>query len=255
MRVNQRYFAFRNADGFRRTVFRLRRQTLNPRTGGGGLDRRQRARACAPRFCRCAALLGPGSQGAAGVSRCRNSITSTFHAKLGSQGERGTAVLKRLAEEIGPPRRWPVRRWPRDAARLAKADLVTGMVGEFPELQGGDGSLLTRCMDGEGRHWSPMPSVITTRRRARPTRCPPPPCRSPFALAEQAGSSGRLSSRSANVRPGQVIRTPLRPGSPGYHFGSSARNGLRLNLLPLVDLAGQAWHHRGVHPVPPREIS
>src|SRR6185437_11754957 len=31
-------------------------------------------------------------------------------------------------------------------------------------------------------------------------------------------------------------------------------NGLRLNLLPLVDLAGQAWHHRGVHPVPPQEI-
>ncbi|MGN6654689.1 MAG: glycine--tRNA ligase subunit beta, partial [Rhodanobacter sp.] len=58
----------------------------------------------------------------------------TFHAKLGSQGERGRR-LERLAEEIAPL----VGAGPalaRDAARLAKADLVTGMVGEFPELQG-----------------------------------------------------------------------------------------------------------------------
>jgi glycyl-tRNA synthetase beta chain len=31
-------------------------------------------------------------------------------------------------------------------------------------------------------------------------------------------------------------------------------NGLRLNLLPLITLAGEAWHHRGVHPVPPQEV-
>ena len=31
-------------------------------------------------------------------------------------------------------------------------------------------------------------------------------------------------------------------------------NNLRLNLLPLIDLAGQGWHHHGVHPVPPQDI-
>ncbi len=32
------------------------------------------------------------------------------------------------------------------------------------------------------------------------------------------------------------------------------RTGLRLHLIPLIDLAGQGWHHRGVHPIPPEEI-
>ena len=58
----------------------------------------------------------------------------TFHAKLGSQGER-VRRLKHLAEHIAHQ----VQAGPALAARaaeLAKADLVTGMVGEFPELQG-----------------------------------------------------------------------------------------------------------------------
>jgi glycyl-tRNA synthetase beta chain len=58
----------------------------------------------------------------------------TFHAKLGSQGERVTrieALAAEIAKTIGAD---PAKA--RQAARLAKADLVTGMVGEFPELQG-----------------------------------------------------------------------------------------------------------------------
>ncbi len=57
-----------------------------------------------------------------------------FHEKLGTQGAR-IKRLKRLAREIAPL-------VPADgnlaerAAMLAKADLVTEMVGEFPELQG-----------------------------------------------------------------------------------------------------------------------
>ena len=31
-------------------------------------------------------------------------------------------------------------------------------------------------------------------------------------------------------------------------------NRLRLDLLPLIELAGHGWHHHGVHPVPPQEI-
>ena len=58
----------------------------------------------------------------------------TFHAKLGSQGER-VARIETLAGEIAATIGADVDK-ARLAARLCKADLVTGMVGEFPELQG-----------------------------------------------------------------------------------------------------------------------
>ena len=58
----------------------------------------------------------------------------TFHAKLGSQGERVKRV-EALAGDIAKTIGADVKK-AKLAARLAKADLVTGMVGEFPELQG-----------------------------------------------------------------------------------------------------------------------
>ena len=57
-----------------------------------------------------------------------------FHAKLGTQFERVERIAKLAAEiagKIGADPRKAER-----AARLAKADLTTGVVGEFPELQG-----------------------------------------------------------------------------------------------------------------------
>jgi glycyl-tRNA synthetase beta chain len=61
----------------------------------------------------------------------------TFHAKLGTQGQRVERIAK-LAEELAPivgadPK------LARRAALLAKADLQTEVVGEFPELQGSMG--------------------------------------------------------------------------------------------------------------------
>ncbi|UVK54017.1 glycine--tRNA ligase subunit beta [Mesorhizobium sp. AR02] len=61
----------------------------------------------------------------------------TFHAKLGTQGQRVERIA-RLAEELAPI----VGADPalaRRAAVLAKADLTTEVVGEFPELQGAMG--------------------------------------------------------------------------------------------------------------------
>ncbi|WP_292070312.1 glycine--tRNA ligase subunit beta [Brevundimonas sp. UBA7534] len=58
----------------------------------------------------------------------------TFHAKLGTMAERVERIAA-LAREIAPL----VGADPdqaEQAARLAKADLASGMVGEFPELQG-----------------------------------------------------------------------------------------------------------------------
>ncbi|WP_136621385.1 MULTISPECIES: glycine--tRNA ligase subunit beta [Mesorhizobium] len=61
----------------------------------------------------------------------------TFHAKLGTQGERVERIA-RLAEELAPiVGADPVLA--RRAAVLAKADLTTEVVGEFPELQGAMG--------------------------------------------------------------------------------------------------------------------
>lgn len=58
----------------------------------------------------------------------------TFHAKLGSQGER-VKRIETLAAEIAKTIGADVVK-AKQAARLSRADLVTGMVGEFPELQG-----------------------------------------------------------------------------------------------------------------------
>ncbi len=57
-----------------------------------------------------------------------------FHEKLGTQAER-IARIERLAAEIAPLVGADVDKAKR-AARLCKADLLTEVVGEFPELQG-----------------------------------------------------------------------------------------------------------------------
>jgi len=57
-----------------------------------------------------------------------------FHEKLGTQAQR-IARIERLAVELAPDLRADVDKV-RRAARLSKADLLTDVVGEFPELQG-----------------------------------------------------------------------------------------------------------------------
>ena len=57
-----------------------------------------------------------------------------FHEKLGTQAER-IARIERLAAEIAPLVGADVEKAKR-AARLCKADLLTEVVGEFPEVQG-----------------------------------------------------------------------------------------------------------------------
>ncbi|HEX9237407.1 MAG TPA: glycine--tRNA ligase subunit beta, partial [Xanthobacteraceae bacterium] len=57
-----------------------------------------------------------------------------FHEKLGSQAER-IERIERLAGELAPLVGADVKKAKR-AARLCKADLLTEIIGEFPELQG-----------------------------------------------------------------------------------------------------------------------
>ncbi|MCY7389523.1 MAG: glycine--tRNA ligase subunit beta, partial [Burkholderiales bacterium] len=68
------------------------------------------------------------------VDRIPKLASVVYHNRLGSQGERGERVRKLaiyIAKLIGADAQQADR-----AALLAKADLVTDMVGEFPELQG-----------------------------------------------------------------------------------------------------------------------
>ncbi len=61
-------------------------------------------------------------------------LNVVFHEKLGTQGERIErieALARELAPQVGADAELAAR-----AAQLAKADLVTEIVGEFPELQG-----------------------------------------------------------------------------------------------------------------------
>jgi glycyl-tRNA synthetase beta chain len=71
-----------------------------------------------------------------------------YHAKLGSQGERVQrvrAIARAIGEQLGGA---ALAAQAERAAQLAKADLVTDMVGEFPELQGVMGGYYARH-DGE----------------------------------------------------------------------------------------------------------
>ena len=71
----------------------------------------------------------------------------TFHAKLGAMYER-VERLEMMAAALAPRTGADVAKAVQ-AARLAKADLVTGVVGEFPELQGVMGGYYAEA-EGQG---------------------------------------------------------------------------------------------------------
>ena len=105
-----------------------------------------------------------------------------FHAKLGTQAER-VGRLAKLAVEIAGHVPGADRGLVEQAALLCKADLVTGMVGEFPELQGIIGryyalseELPMAVADAIGDHYAP----------AGPNdRCPDAPVSIAVALADK----------------------------------------------------------------------
>ncbi len=71
----------------------------------------------------------------------------TFHAKLGTMAERVDRIAA-LAREIAPLVGADADQ-AEQAARLAKGDLASGMVGEFPELQGIMGGYYARADHGD----------------------------------------------------------------------------------------------------------
>ena len=98
-----------------------------------------------------------------------------FHEKLGTQAERIARIVA-LAGHLAPLVGADVAKAER-AAQLCKADLLTEVVGEFPELQGLMGQVL-RGGAGRGRGGRARHARITTSRRGRTISCRPIRCRS-----------------------------------------------------------------------------
>jgi glycyl-tRNA synthetase beta chain len=131
MRVNQRYFATKTHDGSPAPWFAFAANIAAPDGGAAivaGNERVLRARFADARH------FWDLDRRTKLADRVPALDGVTFQAALGTQGARVRRIV-RLAEYLAPA----VGANPAHAARaalLAKADLTTGMVGEFPELQG-----------------------------------------------------------------------------------------------------------------------
>ncbi|KFC69572.1 Glycine--tRNA ligase beta subunit [Devosia sp. LC5] len=131
IRANQKCFCLRDAEGKLAPNFIITANTIA--TDGGavitaGNERVIRARLSDAAFFYQGDLALPLEHG---LPKLEDTV---FHAKLGTQFQRVERLVK-LASEIAPQVGANPERAKR-AAMLAKADLTTGMVGEFPELQG-----------------------------------------------------------------------------------------------------------------------
>ncbi|MBJ6988231.1 glycine--tRNA ligase subunit beta [Devosia sp. MC521] len=131
IRANQKCFCIRDASGKLAPNFIITSNQI-PTDGGAtivaGNERVIRARLSDAAFFYENDLANPLENG---LPKLEDMV---FHAKLGTQKEMVDRLVA-LAAEIAPQVGADVEATKR-AALLAKADLVTAMVGEFPELQG-----------------------------------------------------------------------------------------------------------------------
>ncbi len=158
MRVNQRYFTMVRADGTAAPVFGVVANIEAPDGGAAivaGNERVLRARLSDARF------FWDQDRRQKLDDFLPKLSSVVFHAKLGTQGqrvERLERLARFLAPHVGADPDLAAR-----AAKLAKADLASGMVGEFPELQGImgryyalAGSEDARVAEAIGAHYRPL---------------------------------------------------------------------------------------------------
>jgi glycyl-tRNA synthetase beta chain len=156
MQTNQKYFAVTDASGKLRSRFLIvsNLETTDPQHIIGGNERVVRPRLSDAKFFFDQDKKKKLFDRVAGLS------SVVYHNKLGSQAQRNervVAIATSIAESLGADIALAKR-----AAQLSKADLLTDMVGEFPELQGIMGTYYARH-DGEpdevaaaiGEHYQP----------------------------------------------------------------------------------------------------
>ncbi len=244
MRVNQRYFATRTAEGRPPRPISFLSRTSPPRTA---------APRSSPATSVCCARVFP-TRGISGTSIAAPAwpIASppwtavTFQAALGSQGARARR-LSSLAADLAPYAGADPHLASR-AARLAKADLTTGMVGEFPELQGVMGGYYARH-DGEPEavadavrdHYLPkgpgdaVPTAPVSIAAALADKIDQ--LAAFFAIGEKPSGSGdpyALRPRGARRHSHRARERPQAAVAPGSVGGSGAccRSGYRLPPPP-----------------------
>ncbi|WP_107879481.1 glycine--tRNA ligase subunit beta [Neisseria animaloris] len=142
MQQNQKYFPLLDQNGKLMNRFLLvsNLQTEDPSHIIHGNERVLRARLADAEF------FYKQDQKATLESRLPKLANVVYHNKIGSQAERIErlqSLAAHIAAQLGADKATAER-----AARLAKADLVTEMVGEFPELQGTMGKYYAQ-LDGE----------------------------------------------------------------------------------------------------------
>ncbi|MFA9216613.1 MAG: glycine--tRNA ligase subunit beta [Sphingomonadaceae bacterium] len=168
MQTNQKYFALTDANGKLRSRFLIVSNiaTDTPAAIIGGNERVVRPRLSDAKF------FFEQDKKKTLESRLPLLKNVVYHNKLGTQAERServTGLAGAIAAKLGADVALVER-----AARLSKADLLTDMVGEFPELQGIMGTYYARN-DGEAEdvalaaseHYQPrfagdaLPSTVT----------------------------------------------------------------------------------------------
>jgi glycyl-tRNA synthetase beta chain len=142
MQTNQKYFALTDAHGKLRSRFLLvsNIETSDASHIIGGNERVIRPRLSDAKF------FFEQDKKKKLIDRLPGLVSVVYHNKLGSQAlrnDRVVAIAAAIAESLGADIAQAKR-----AAQLSKADLLTDMVGEFPELQGIMGTYYARH-DGE----------------------------------------------------------------------------------------------------------
>lgn len=232
MRLNQKYFTLLAADGTAAPYFVVV-ANIEASDGGkaivAGNERVLRARLSDARF------FWDQDRKQRLDSRLPKLEAVTFHARLGTQGAR-VLRLVRLAGIVAPLVKADIAKAER-AAMLAKADLVTGMVGEFPELQGYMGRRYA-AHDGEDeavslaieQHYAPAGQGDT---------CPSAPVSVAVALADRLDTLAGFFA--ADERPtGSGDPFALRRAALGL-IRLIRENDLRLDLIALFDAALAAY--------------
>ncbi|HSR71123.1 MAG TPA: glycine--tRNA ligase subunit beta, partial [Kiloniellales bacterium] len=246
MRTHQKYLALRRKDGRLADRFLMVADTETSdggRTVVAGNERVLRARLADARFFWDQDRKEPLGEKA---MRLREIV---FHAKLGTLDEKVDRV-QALAVEIAHHVPGADADRVRSAARLAKADLVTGMVGEFPELQGIMGRYYALA---DGEHGDVAQAIAEHYAPQGPNdACPSAPVSVAVALADKIDTL--VGFFAIDEKPtGSKDPYALRRAALGV-IRLIVENRLRLPLRPVFETAKSLIVGSVAEPPPERTV-